>query len=306
MHRNKLKPSGFTLIELLVVIAIIAILAAMLLPALAKAKCKAKRTQCVNNKKQITIACVSYATDWDDYLVPNSPIGARVASTFPNAGQDFGWCVGSEDWNDNVYNIVEDFYKTNCLGPYAGNVNVYKCPNDNLPSSNGDRIRSIAMNPAVVGDMGRVCPGIYLQMFKYMNDNPGPSNLGGGNGNWNLFAKTSDLIRMTPANTYVFCDESMYSLNDGYLQPTFSTVGYPDVPGTYDCTGNCFSFVDGHVDYKSWKFQSTRAGIPKCPYAINVTRATDPAPLNPWPGAPGPKGDLDYFWLVEHTSYRDP
>src|ERR1041385_135445 len=98
---------AFTLIELLVVIAIIAILAAMLLPALAKAKCKALRTQCLSNKHQITHACLMYNNDFNDFLVPNAPVGAQNN----NLDLNYGWCPGQESWQAVRWNTDFDAYK---------------------------------------------------------------------------------------------------------------------------------------------------------------------------------------------------
>jgi len=268
---------GFTLIELLVVIAIIAILAAMLLPALAKAKAKAHRTQCLSNKKQITVACAMYGNDWQDFLVPNAPVGAIYN------GQSLGWCPGTANWLTSPWNNNVDAYRTNCLGPYVGNVAVYKCPSDRIPSDNGDRIRSISMNPALVGDLFRAVPGVRQSMEDMI-----------GYPNWRLFVKVTDLNCIGAVNTWVFADEAMYSLNDGYLQCNLRQPDYPDVPANYHQGGNCISFADGHVEYKKWKYVTSdkTAGIINVPYAKNVTGTH-------W----GSSGlDTDWRWLRERTS----
>ena len=117
------------MIELLVVIAIIAILAGLLLPALAKAKQKAKGIYCLNNNKQMVLAWVLYAEDHDGYLPPN-----------PNGKASRGWVNGWLNFtpghrdNTNVLFLigtkaqVGDVYPK--LGPYTASAGIYKCPAD--------------------------------------------------------------------------------------------------------------------------------------------------------------------------------
>ena len=219
---------AFTLIELLVVIAIIAILAAMLLPALAKAKVKAQATYCMNNEKQMTLAWLVYADDNGSQLVPN--VGqAQLAQYYCPTGT---WCYGNVSTapdETNALNLINSL-----LGSYTKAPAVYKCPGDPGNVNGVPRVRSISMN-------------------NYMNGKGGGTLV--ATPGYRIFRKNTDIRQ--PTECFVFLDEKPASINDDYFEiqmangsPTSAFVS--DNPSQVHANAGGFGFADGHAEIHKW------------------------------------------------------
>jgi prepilin-type N-terminal cleavage/methylation domain-containing protein/prepilin-type processing-associated H-X9-DG protein len=268
-RRNNAKHlgAGFTLIELLVVIAIIAILAAMLLPALTKAKQKAQSISCMNNGKQLMLAWNMYAMDNNDLLAPNDYPYTTTYLTAGNKSQLKCWVCGTmaqplDAGNDSE--LVDPI--GTALTPYIASKPAYHCPADNYidPNAHKVHVRSYSMNSAV----GTVWSGFYLNGSPRLGSPVQGGWLPGSGYNasqttWLTYGKTTSFTRPGPANTWVIMDENPYSINDASM--AISAVATPgstyliDNPSGNHGNSAGMSFADGHSIIHKWQDSRTFA-----------------------------------------------
>jgi prepilin-type N-terminal cleavage/methylation domain-containing protein/prepilin-type processing-associated H-X9-DG protein len=233
--------AGFTLIELLVVIAIIAILAAMLLPALARSKAKAMTTGCLNNLKQLEVCFHLYATDNQDILPPNNSITGFTggSDTTSSLASGISWCPDHARTDTNSVDL-----QSGLLFQYNRSVAIYHCPADRsqVEDSTGQllpmlRNRSYNMSQSVNGYPE------YLQALGPIGNLP----------SWKAF---STIRTPSPSQLFVFIDEHPDTLLDAQFGNPVGMPYYPimwfDLPADRHNQGACLSFADGHVERWRW------------------------------------------------------
>jgi len=223
--------AGFTLIELLVVIGIIAVLMAVLLPALSRAKGLAQSIACLNNLKQLQTCWLMYANDHDGSLPPNlSVYDLSTGRPIPGLDLRMTWCAGNAQTDVNTVNIENGY-----LFRYNRSTAIYHCPADKARVAGTDvrHTRSYNMSQSVTGiRFGRVLDHI-------------PT-----------FQKLTQISKPDPGNLFVFIGVHEDEITDSLFGIPLPGDPYDgmwfDLPANRHHNGGNLSFADGHAEHWKW------------------------------------------------------
>lgn len=236
-----------------------------------------------------------YVNDNADFMLPNAPSGGGIVDSE-------SWCgVQQENWGFNppasIYNTNWPYYNNSIFGQYlTTEYGVYRCPGDLLPSANGIRIRSYSMN----GQMGDLYPGV-VALAK------------SGNPHYYNFAKMSTLAgKMAVSDVFVFAEENMCTLDDGWMQMVcgdpsiISQWGYyPNCPSSYHGKVCGFSFFDGHCEDHKWLTADLPGFVATYYYLKENVNGQDGGPSIKL-DATGGVGNKDWQWLETHATVPLP
>ena len=237
---------GFTLIELLVVIAIIAILAALLLPALAKAKLKGQSIVCVNNMHQLALAWTMYADDYNGVMVPN-------------------WILDNRAWIDGtIGSVITATGATNLVALQQGllfrynpNVGVYVCPAATkgpsvLPNPNIRVVRNYSLEGRMGGASDADKAQYNVQSTEWVLGSAYPQ-----------YKKVTEIQRPGPSEAMTFVDESIETVDDGYFAVNYTAhiTDWQNSPTVRHGKSGVLAFADGHSDRWRWRVLNTEQGI---------------------------------------------